>query len=206
MNIGSGISLRRDVQYWVHRQLGSIEHEQRVARIAATLFDLTRPLHGLTPKYRQVLLLGALTHDVGRAIRAAGHEKHGARMVLRDGNLDLSHELRGQLAFLTRYHKGAPPVEGKEGFLGLRDDRRAMRLVLALLRAADTLDSRSLESPRLVLELCGREIRVTCRLEEHDPRSVKVYGRRKKFRLLEALLDCRVRIDIRTGQPLQRVA
>lgn len=206
MSVGSGISLRQSLQYWIHRSLGSIEHEQRVARIAGSLFDLTRPRHGLRDEYRQLLVLGALVHDVGRCVEARDHEKHGARMVLRAGELPLSRRLRGQLAFLTRYHKGPPPKRGKESFLRTDDDFGAMRLVLALLRAADAMDSRTMEPPDLVFTLHGRDLRIICHEASAGPRRIKASRQRKKFRLLEELLGCRAQVDVRHGQKLPLVA
>ena len=41
-----------------------------------------------------------------------------------------------------------------------RDDSHALRLLLALLRAADCLDSRSLPSPRILISRRGRRIQI----------------------------------------------
>jgi hypothetical protein len=87
-----------------------------------------------------------------------------------------------------------------------------MLRLLALLRAADALDSRSLETPRLVFALGGRpqrlpvELRVHCYLHADTPKARKVYRRRKKFRLLEDVLGCRVEIEIAHAHALRLVA
>ena len=100
---------------------------------------------------------------------------------------------------LTRLHRG-------------KMDSRAMRLsrrmlvLLALLQAADGLDSRAIESPKLVMAFHGRRMHITCYLDELTDRAIKVYGRRKKFALLEEVLDCRVDVNLVEGRELRMVA
>src|SRR5688500_2607061 len=78
------------VQRWVARRLGAIDHERRVADVAAGLFDLTQGLHDLSPADRQLLRLAALAHDVGRSLGRDGHAAEGARLVLSDAALPLT--------------------------------------------------------------------------------------------------------------------
>ena len=191
---------------WVLRQLGSIEHEQRVAEIAHKLFDLTWPLHGLGRCDRRMLRLAAIVHDVGRAIDDETHPQQGARMLLEADHLPLSPGERRGLAYLTRYHRGRVVEPGEDAILRRGDDGDRLRQVLAFLRAADALDSRAIESPRLVFALLGRRLQVTCYLDDDTPKARKVYTRRKKFRLLEEVLDCRVEVRIAAAQALQMVA
>jgi hypothetical protein len=135
-----------------------------------------------------------------------GHEITGAKMILRDESLPLTPNERRALAFLTRYHRGPVPDIGGDRLLTDADDHDALWLTLALLRAADALDSRSLESPRLVFALRGRTLRIACYLDDDSAKARRVYSRRKKFRLLESLLCCRVEIDVRCAEALSMVA
>src|SRR5207237_257997 len=136
-----------------------------------------------------------------------------------DPFLPLTPTERRHLAYLTLYHKGTVPAAGRDAVLGRGDGADRLRRVLALLRAADALDSRSLQSPRLVFALVSarpavrgnaarREprLRVTCYLTEDCAKARRVYRRRKKFRLLEELLGCRVEIDIALAEALEMVA
>ena len=68
-------------------------------------------------------------------------------------------------------------------------------LDLTLPPTERTLDSRSAETPELDFEMDGRKLRIFCQLEEASEKTCRVYTRRKKFRLLEELLD--VRVDVR---------
>ena len=199
------------VERWVAHHLGSIDHERRVADVAASLFEVTWPLHQLTESDLHVLRLASIVHDVGRSVEKKEHPHRGARMVMRDTDLPLSTSIRRALGFLTRYHKGQVPDAGQDEFLTPMDDADRMRQILSLLRAADALDSRSLESPRLVFALIGRPLRqpilhVTCYLDEDCAKTRKVYLRRKKFRLFEELFDCQIRIEVEQSALLGLVA
>jgi exopolyphosphatase/pppGpp-phosphohydrolase len=186
--------------------LGNVQHELRVADVASVLFEVTRPLHRLNETAERLLHLAALVHDVGRSVDDDDHPRLGARMLLCDPDLRLSRRTRRLLACLTLYHRGSVPEIGEEQFLGPRDDRREVRLILSLLRAADALDGRALESPKLLFALQDRRLQVHCYLEGECERAFRVYGRRKKFRLLEQLLDCEVAIEVHQTQTLRLVA
>jgi hypothetical protein len=81
-----------------------------------------------------------------------------------------------------------------------------MRLVLAILRAADALDGRQLSAPRLVFALHGKKLLVTVYLEEESAKARRFFKRRKKFRLLEELLGLKVDIEIRHAHAVHTVA
>jgi exopolyphosphatase/pppGpp-phosphohydrolase len=197
----------RPIAHWVSRRLESIEHEQRVVRVASTLFDLTADLHHLTAAHRNLLRAAALVHDVGRSIDKDDHPVVGARLLLADRSLPIDRADRRALAFLTLYHRNGIPRRGDEPLVSSNSDERAdLRKVLALLRAADALDSRSLESPQLVFGLKKRRVHVTCYLRDLTSKARRVYLRRKKFRLLEEELACTVEVDVRSAEALTLVA
>ncbi|HWE03106.1 MAG TPA: HD domain-containing protein [Tepidisphaeraceae bacterium] len=191
---------------WTARQLGDIAHERRVAAIASSLFDLTSSLHGLSGADRRLLRMAAIVHDVGRSIDEETHPQHGARMVREQRDLPLSGGERRWLAYLTRYHRGRVPAVRSDSILRGRDDHGRLRTLLALLRAADGLDSRAAETPRLRFSLEGRRLRIDCQLEQNTPKARRVYTRRKKFRLLEQVLGCRVQVSVTRARPMRLVA
>jgi exopolyphosphatase/pppGpp-phosphohydrolase len=201
------------VERWVRRRLGTTGHERRVAEIAATVFDLTAPLHALQPsRDARLLHLAALVHDVGRSVNDAEHPAHGAAMLLSDPSLPLSAAERRALAYLTLYHRGGVPAAGDDDVLHPEDDHQGLLTVLGMLRCADGLDSRSLESPRLVFALLEGSrsrratLRVTCYLHSDSEKARRVYQRPKKFRLLEQTLGCSVEVDVASAQALRMVA
>ena len=201
------------IEKWVHRHLGRVDHERRVAEIAATVFDLTKPLHDLSAADARLLRLAAFVHDVGRSVDDAEHPRHGAAMVLADESLPLPDSQRRALAYLTLYHRGPVPAAGDDDVLHPEDDHPRLRRVLALLRCADALDSRSRETPRLAFALVadGRRrgcpvLRITCYLQSRDEKVRRVYKRRKKFRLLEETMGCRVDVEVARAEKMRLVA
>jgi exopolyphosphatase/pppGpp-phosphohydrolase len=201
------------VERWVRRRLGTTGHERRVAEISATVFELTSPLHALRPcRDGRLLRLAALVHDVGRCVDDAEHPAHGAAMLLSDESLPLGAAERRALAYLTLYHRGSVPALGDDDVLHPEDDREGLLTVLGMLRCADGLDSRSLESPRLVFALLEGSrsrratLRVTCYLHSDSEKARRVYQRPKKFRLLEQTLGCSVEVDVASAQALRMVA
>lgn len=198
---------RHALRRWVERRLGSVEHEDRVVEISARLVDLTWSLHDLTSSNRRILAMAAIVHDVGRHVDDDTHPVQGARMLLDPRtDLPLSGRERRMLAYLTRYHRGKVPAEGHDGILRPDDDHASLLLILAFLRAADALDSRTMESPRLVCQMQGRRLRVVCYVNEDSAKARRIYRRRKKFRLLESILKCRVEVEVRVVEALQMVA
>jgi exopolyphosphatase/guanosine-5'-triphosphate,3'-diphosphate pyrophosphatase len=191
---------------WVYRRLGRTDHERRVVAIASTLFDLARPLHRLRSPDRRLLRLAALVHDVGRRVDDETHPEAGERMLARDSYLPLSPAERRAMRYLTRYHRGAVPQIGYDDILLTSDNRKSLRVVLALLRAADALDNRNISPPRLLIIMKDRRIRVTCFLDQDNPRLRRIFRRRKKLRLLEELLDCRVEIRVKHVEAVHTVA
>jgi hypothetical protein len=133
-------------------------------------------------------------------------------MILSDEALPIAAEDRRALAYLTLYHRGGVPAVGEDDVLHPNDDHVRLLTVLGMLRCADGLDSRSLESPRLVFALLdgGRPprhvLRVTCYLQTDSAKARRVYQRPKKFRLLEQTLGCQVEVDVASAQALRMVA
>jgi exopolyphosphatase/pppGpp-phosphohydrolase len=187
------------IENWVRRRTGNIDHERRVLQIAGSFFDMTRDLHALGRRSHWALCAGALIHDVGRSVDPAKHERIGAEMILSDPTLRLPIAARRWLAYLTLYHRGPVPELGDDQILRPTDDRDSLLTVLGLLRAADTLDSRSLETPRLVMVRRGRRIQVNCFVSDPSARAQKAFCRPKKYRLMEQTLGCSVIIELRAG-------
>jgi exopolyphosphatase/guanosine-5'-triphosphate,3'-diphosphate pyrophosphatase len=193
----AGSSQLHDIHRWVRHRLGDTRHEQRVTAIAARLFDLTAPLHGLGRRHRRLLKLGALLHDVGRRDGAADHHRRGARMILRGRGLWLTESQRSAAAFLARYHRGRLPYWGEDPSEVKNKSRRQMLMLLGLLRAADALDYRALTPPTLTMRLRGDRLSIACHTDTDPDKARRAFDRRKKFRLLERLLNLRVRVQIR---------
>lgn len=184
------------VRDWVRRRLGSVAHELRVARVARMLFALTRRWHGLGAAECRLLTLGALVHDVGRCLGEKRHAQNGAAMILDEARLPLGEAERRRVAYLTRHHKGKVPATGEDAILDrAADDLRTMRILLAILRSADGLDSRTAGGPNLVLSVRGRTMQIHGYVEMALAEAARLYGRPKKLALLEEVLECQVKTE-----------
>jgi len=191
---------------WALDSLGNIRHEERVAAIVSRLVKITSSLHNLNQNDLWFLRFAALVHDIGRCEEDRRHPSIGARMIRRNKDLPLKKRQRRALAFLTLRHRGAVPDIADDRSIRSGDDGAKLHLLLAFLRAADCLDSRSLPSPNLTFSRRGRRIRIVCQIREDCAKARAVFSRRKKFRLLEAMLDCRVEVAIVAQRRLRAVA
>ena len=192
-------SLHVTLETWARRRLGKTDHERRVAQIAGALFDLTHDLHNLSRRNRSLLLAAALVHDVGRSEDADDHATTGAQMIFEDPRLPLAPSQRRALAYLTQHHRGQVPGLREDDILSDDDNHDELLTILGLLRASDTLDSRSIDSPRLLLVRRQRHLQIRCLLRQPDERARKAFSRAKKYRLLEQTLNCTVELDIQDG-------
>jgi exopolyphosphatase/guanosine-5'-triphosphate,3'-diphosphate pyrophosphatase len=189
----------QSLELWVRRRAGASDHERRVAQIAGALFDITQDLHDLSHRARWTLIGAALVHDVGKSVDSDDHARIGANILLTDPKLELSPTSRRWLAYLTLYHRGQVPAPRRDNILRPSDDAEGLLKVLGLLRAADTLDSRSIEAPRLLMMRRANRLQISCFLREVDERACRAFCRPKKYRLLEQTLGCEVTIEVQFG-------
>ena len=119
----------------------SLTHGQRVAAIAATLFQDLAALHGLDDVWGHRLHLAAQLHDIGVAEGRKGHHKISMRLIEEDLSLNIHEDDRPWVALLARYHRKAWPSRRHARFDALKkSDRKALRKAASLLRIADALD------------------------------------------------------------------
>ncbi len=189
------------VRQWVALRLGDTRHEQRVMQIALGIFNLTAHLHGLDAPHRRMLKLAALLHDVGRTHGAQKHHIHGSRMVRKSRTLNLRPSERLAVAYLARHHRGRLPDARKQWRYPKLENPRTMQWLLAILRAADALDSRNFATPALSIRLKADRLRVRCYVHDvNEAQSALV--RPKKFRPLEELLGVNVAVQLRPAETM----
>lgn len=199
----AALTRERAARRWVRAMLGRTAHERRVAANATILFNLLRPLHRLPRRELRLLRLAALVHDVGRAIDDDDHPTVGAGLVLEQMPVAMTRCRRRRLAYLTRYHRGAVPELGRDDVLRSGDARAATRILLAMLRAADTLNCRQLPPPRLEFVFKNQQdrrprLKIIVRTTVDPDLAKRAFARDKKYRLLSDLLDVRVDVDVQS--------
>ena len=132
---------RRSIMELGERCHYSPGHAQQVARLALSLFDQTRPLHGLGDREREWLEYGALLHDIGVLISYEGHHKHSYYLIKHGDLRGFEPEEVEVVALLARYHRRGSPRKADAEFAALpRPTRRVVRTLSAFTALAEGLD------------------------------------------------------------------
>ena len=130
----SVVELAERCNYWP-------EHAGQVARLAVSLFDQTRGLHGLTDREREWLEYAALLHDIGVHISYERHHKHSYYLIKNGDLRGFEPDEIETIALIARYHRRTSPNRRHDGYAALgRRRRRAIRALAAILRLAESLD------------------------------------------------------------------
>ena len=132
----------RTVETMSKRYGVSVKHGQRVAHLAHTLFEAMLPLHKLPRSHGRLLEASAYLHDAGHYVSDTGHHKHSAYLVQNSDMPGFTDQERLLIAMLCRYHRKSLPSVRHESFQKLSsDDKRALTMMIPLLRLADGFDT-----------------------------------------------------------------
>ncbi len=143
----------------------SLDHARKVAQLAQALFASLQPLHQLPPAYGKVLEAAAFLHDVGHYVSDTSHHKHSFYLVSNSEMPGFTTREQILVANLCRYHRKALPSAEHVNQRSLTaEERRAMLLLIPLLRLADGLD-RSHDQRVRHIECVTTDGQVTIRLE-----------------------------------------
>jgi len=117
-----------------------LDHAQGVAETAVQLFDLFQPDHGLEPRFRLLLRVAALLHEVGGYISTRAHHKHSEYLIKHAEIFGLGRQEIALVAQIARYHRRGIPQASHSAYMALRRELRVTVCKLAaLLRVADAL-------------------------------------------------------------------
>jgi exopolyphosphatase/guanosine-5'-triphosphate,3'-diphosphate pyrophosphatase len=117
------------------------KHARLTSKLAARLFDQSKPLHNLDDSNLLLLEIGALLHDIGHFINTVDHDKHGYYLLSANRLIGLSQREQNIVANLVRYHRRQAPSTDDENFKSLpQKDRLIVIKLSALLALADSLD------------------------------------------------------------------
>ena len=138
-------------------------HALHVERLATSLFDQLRSLHGYGAFERAVLSGAALLHDVGVAIDFYNHDEHSAYLILNADLPGFTHREIALMALLTEHHRrGTPDIAPFRGLLAQADEDCARKLS-ALLRLAEYLErSRTQVVQSIKCRLQAKAVQLTC--------------------------------------------
>jgi exopolyphosphatase/guanosine-5'-triphosphate,3'-diphosphate pyrophosphatase len=185
----SVIELAERCGYWA-------EHAQQVARLALSIFDQTRSVHGLAEREREWLEFAALLHDVGVHISYDRHHHHSYYLI-KNG------DLRGfdpreieVIALVTRYHRQSTPKKSHEGYGDLGGTGRAtVRVLSAILRLAEGLD-RSHAQALAGIDFLPRGEDYLARLRTRGDAELELWAAHRHVAPLERELEAPIRFEV----------
>lgn len=169
-------------------------HGAHVMRLATTLFDELRELHGLSARDRLLLRAASLLHDIGDFIRYEGHHKHSAYIVQHSDVMGMTPGERAIVACVVRYHRKSFPDPSHPGFRELdRDERARVRALAAMLRIADALDREHRQKIKGVsASTLGGKLRLE--LDSERRHALETWTVTRKAELFRAVFDLEVEI------------
>ncbi|MDW7670723.1 MAG: exopolyphosphatase [Bacillota bacterium] len=138
----------------------NLEHCHHVKKLALSLFDQTREIHGLGAAERRLLAVGALLHDVGMYIDYYNHHKHGFYLALNARLNGLRNRERLMCAYLVGMHRSLDLKEDWKQYDMLinEKDMEIIQKLSLFVRIAEKLDRSE----------TGSVQDVTCYLTETD--------------------------------------
>src|SRR6185436_16463465 len=172
------------------------EHAQQVARLALSIFDQTRSVHGLGDQEREWLEYAALLHDVGVHISYDRHYRHSYYLI-KNG------DLRGFdpreieiIALVARYHRQATPKKSHDGYADLGgSSRRTVKTLSAIVRLAEGLD-RSHAQALAGIDLYPRGNEYLARLRANGDAELELWAAHRHVAPLERELDAPIRFEV----------
>jgi exopolyphosphatase / guanosine-5'-triphosphate,3'-diphosphate pyrophosphatase len=167
---------RRSVEQMARRYGVQLSHARKVADLAHRLFQSLQPLHRLAPALGKLLEAAAYLHDIGHFVSDTSHHKHSYYLVAHSDLPGFTDTERQMIALLCRYHRKSMPTPRHSPFQTIEPDaRRAINLLVPLLRIADSLD-RSHEQRVGDLQVQLRNGTVTLALDSKPDPDLEVWA------------------------------
>jgi exopolyphosphatase/guanosine-5'-triphosphate,3'-diphosphate pyrophosphatase len=117
-------------------------HAVHVAKLASILFDQLQPLHGMSGRFRGLLQVAAILHQVGSFVGNKGSHKHSKYIIENSEFFGIGSEDKRLVALVARYHRRAMPSSSHIGYSSLsRDLRVAVSKMASILRLAIALNA-----------------------------------------------------------------
>jgi exopolyphosphatase / guanosine-5'-triphosphate,3'-diphosphate pyrophosphatase len=172
------------------------EHAQQVARLALSIFDQTRSVHGLTDREREWLEYGALLHDVGVHISYDRHHRHSYYLIKNGDLRGFDPQEIEVIALVARYHRQATPKKSHQGYGDLPGSlRSAVRVLSAMVRLAEGLD-RSHAQALAGIDMFPRGDDYLARLRAAGDVELELWAAHRHVSALERELGLPIRFEV----------
>jgi exopolyphosphatase / guanosine-5'-triphosphate,3'-diphosphate pyrophosphatase len=185
----SVVELAERCGYWA-------EHAQQVARLAVSIFDQTRSVHGLSEREREWLEYGALLHDVGVHISYVRHHRHSYYLIKNGDLRGFEPQEIEVIALVARYHRQGTPKKSHEGYGDLGGKLRAtVRMLSAVVRLAEGLD-RSHAQALAGIDFLPSGEDYLARLRTRGDAELELWAAQRHVSPLERELDRPIRFEV----------
>ena len=172
------------------------EHAQQVARLALSIFDQTRSVHGLGDREREWLEYAALLHDIGVHISYDRHHRHSYYLIKNGDLRGFDPQEIEVLGLVARYHRQATPKRSHEGYGDLNGTLRStVRVLSAIVRLAEGLD-RSHAQAVAGIDLFPRGDDYIARLRSSGDAELELWAAHRHVAPLERELDRPIRFEV----------
>ncbi len=119
----------------------NLAHLKRSVRLAETLFQRLKHIHGLDTQWMVYLRAATILRDIGEAVSPASHEKHSF-YIIKKSHLPTFQDWEIEFVARLCLHHESTKLKTKElDFAGSKEKRAAFVKLLALLRIVDSLDT-----------------------------------------------------------------
>jgi exopolyphosphatase / guanosine-5'-triphosphate,3'-diphosphate pyrophosphatase len=177
----------------------SAAHAQQVARLALSVFDQTRAVHGLSEREREWLEFAAVMHDIGGHISYHGHHRHSHYLILNGDLRGFAPDEIAVIALIARYHRRGVPKKSHEDYAALEPSlRRSVRALSSILRLAESLD-RSHAQVVTGIGIRERDAEVVLEVAVRDDAELEVWTANTNIEPFADLLGKPVRAEVVTG-------
>ena len=172
------------------------EHAQQVARLALSIFDQTRSVHGLGDREREWLEYAALLHDIGVHISYDRHHRHSYYLIKNGDLRGFDPRETEVIALVARYHRQATPKKSHDGYGDLNGALRStVRVLSAIVRLAEGLD-RSHAQALAGIDLFPRGDDYLARLRANGDAELELWAAHRPVAPLERELDLPIRFEV----------
>jgi exopolyphosphatase / guanosine-5'-triphosphate,3'-diphosphate pyrophosphatase len=141
-------SIRQRSVLKIARKYGvNLEHSERVAAFAVSLFDQMKgTFHNWGTEVRELLWASAILHNCGHYISHSAHHKHSYYLIRNSDLLGYTEVEVETIANLARYHRKSDPKKKHDTYRNIasKNYRRAVEQLHPILRLAVAMDRRQI--------------------------------------------------------------
>jgi exopolyphosphatase/guanosine-5'-triphosphate,3'-diphosphate pyrophosphatase len=146
---------RKEVERVASRFGIALENARKMAGFSRALYERLAQLHQLPPAFGRLLEAACYLSNTGHYISDSSHHKHSYYVVANADFSGFTNREQQFIAALCRYHRKAMPSQAHFEYQALEvGDKRALNLLIPLIRLADSLE----RSPDIDIELARCEV------------------------------------------------